>query len=145
MPPSARSPRHDTHVFNTTIQDHHAVAAEQLRTVIGLQATVSANLDDSDEHTRVGPDAVIMVSAYGGPSAAIVVTGDAAIALAELFLKEKAILSDKESASPSAGAPGTWTKVKGHTPEEWASRNAQVDQFAKFNLKAPIGRGRVRG
>ena len=94
MPPSARSLRHDTSVFNITIQDHHAAAAAQLRPVTGLQATVSVNLDDTDEHTRVGPDAVVMVSAHGGPAAAIVVTGDAAIALAELFLKEKAILSD---------------------------------------------------
>ena len=83
---------------------------------------MSINTEDAGDSPRLGQ--VVMVSAHGGPSAAIVVTGDEATALAELLSKEEASESDKESASPSAGAPSAWTKVKGHTPEEWASRIA---------------------
>ena len=95
---------------------------------------MSINTEDAGDSTGLGP--VVMVSAHGGPSAAIVVTGDEATALAELLSKEEASESDKESESPSAGAPSTWTKVKGYTPVEWAARNEQIVQFATFHLKA---------
>ena len=97
---------------------------------------MSINTEDAGDSPRLGQ--VVMVSAHGGPSAAIVVTGDEATALAELLIKEEASESDKESESPSAGAPSTWTRVKGYTPVEWAARNAQIVQFATLNLKASV-------
>ena len=49
---------------------------------------MSINTEDAGDSTGLGP--VVMVSAHGGPSAAIVVTGDEATALAELLSKEEA-------------------------------------------------------
>ena len=76
-----------------------------------------------------------MVSAHGGPTAAIVVTGDEAAALADLFTKKGGSPSGKKPDSPEAGGAGAWTAVKGYSASEWKERNAQIVAFANVNLQ----------